>query len=116
MDEAQALADRAAIIVRGQIVAEGDPGELGGDEGPQAVISFRLPPDAAPEDLPPPFAEAAKRGEVIVSHESADPLPELRALIDWAEQRGTTLPSLEVRRPSLEDVFLRVTGRAERDR
>jgi ABC-2 type transport system ATP-binding protein len=116
MDEAQALADRAAIIVRGEIVAEGDPGELGGDEGPQAVISFRLPAGAAPDDLPAPFADAAKRGEVIVSHESTDPLPELRALVDWAERRGTSLPSLEVRRPSLEDVFLRVTGQAERDR
>jgi ABC-2 type transport system ATP-binding protein len=114
MDEAQALADRAAIIVRGQIVAEGDPGELGGDEGPQAVISFRLPAGVAPDDLPPPFAEAAKQGEVLVSHESTDPLPELRALTEWALARGITLPSLEVRRPNLEDVFLRVTGQAER--
>jgi ABC-2 type transport system ATP-binding protein len=79
------------------------------------VISFRLPPGIAAADLPPPFAEEAKRGEVIVSHASTDPLPELRALIDWAESRGASLPSLEVRRPSLEDVFLRVTGEAERD-
>jgi ABC-2 type transport system ATP-binding protein len=113
MDEAQALADRAAIIVRGRIVATGDPGELGGDEGPQAVISFRLPPGVSAGDLPAPFAEAAKRGEVIVSHDSSDPLPELRALIEWAQGRGVALPSLEVRRPSLEDVFLRVTDEAE---
>jgi ABC-2 type transport system ATP-binding protein len=115
MDEAQALADRAAILVRGRIVAEGDPGELGGSEGPQAVISFRLPPDASAADLPAPFAEAAKRGEVVVSHASTNPLPDLRALIEWAERRGTGLPSLEVRRPSLEDVYLRVTGEAERE-
>jgi ABC-2 type transport system ATP-binding protein len=114
MDEAQALADRAAIIVRGQIVATGDPGELGGDDGPQAVISFRLPEGVNPGELPPPFDAAAKRGEVIVSHDSTDPLNDLRALIDWAEGRGSALPSLEVRRPSLEDVFLRVTGEAER--
>jgi ABC-2 type transport system ATP-binding protein len=50
---------------------------------------------------------------VIVSHASTDPLPDLRALIAWAERRGTGLPSLEVRRPSLEDVYLRVTGTAE---
>ena len=43
MDEAQVLADRAAIIVAGEIVAEGDPAELGSDGGPEAVISFRLP-------------------------------------------------------------------------
>jgi ABC-2 type transport system ATP-binding protein len=115
MDEAQALADRAAIIVRGRIVATGDPAELGGDHGPQAVISFRLPQGVSASDLPPPFDAAAKRGEVIVSHDSTDPLRDLRALIDWAEAHGTSLPSLEVRRPSLEDVFLRVTGQAERD-
>jgi len=113
MDEAQALADRAAIIVRGRIVATGDPAELGGDDGPQAVISFRLPQGVSAADLPQPFDAAAKRGEVIVTHQSTDPLRELRALIDWAEARGTSLPSLEVRRPSLEDVFLRVTGEAE---
>jgi ABC-2 type transport system ATP-binding protein len=113
MDEAQALADRAAIIVRGRIVATGDPAELGGDDGPQAVISFRLPQGLGPADLPPPFDTAAKRGEVIVSHRSADPLEDLRVLIDWAQARGTSLPSLEVRRPSLEDVFLRVTEEAE---
>ncbi len=115
MDEAQALADRAAIIVRGRIVAAGDPGELGGGDGPQAVISFRLPEGVSASDLPPPFDAAAKRGEVIVSHASSEPLRDLRALIDWAEAHGTSLPSLEVRRPSLEDVFLRVTGQAERD-
>jgi ABC-2 type transport system ATP-binding protein len=115
MDEAQALADRAAIIVRGRIVRTGDPAELGGDDGPQAVISFRLPEGESAADLPQPFDTAAKRGEVIVSHDSTDPLRDLRALIDWAEKRGTALPSLEVRRPSLEDVFLRVTGEAERN-
>ena len=35
MDEAQVLADRAAIIVAGEIVAEGDPAELGSDGGPR---------------------------------------------------------------------------------
>jgi ABC-2 type transport system ATP-binding protein len=112
MDEAQALADRAAIIVRGRIVTTGDPAEIGGDEGPQAVISFRLPEGESAGDLPPPFDRAAKRGEVLVSHDSTEPLSDLRALIEWAEGRGISLPSLEVRRPSLEDVYLRVTGDA----
>ena len=113
MDEAQALADRAAIIVRGRIVAEGNPNELGGRAGAEAVISFRLPPGIEPHELPTPFAADATRGEVLVSHASTDPLPELRTLIDWAEGRGTGLPGLEVRRPSLEEVYLRLTGEAE---
>jgi ABC-2 type transport system ATP-binding protein len=111
MDEAQVLADRAAIIVAGEIVAEGDPAELGSDGGPEAVISFRLPKGISPTDLPPPFAEAADRGEALVSHASNDPLADLRGLIDWAQARGTSLPSLEVRRPSLEDAYLELTRR-----
>jgi ABC-2 type transport system ATP-binding protein len=111
MDEAQVLADRAAIIVRGEIVAEGDPAELGTDGGAEAVISFRLPEEIAAEELPPPFAEAATRGEALVSLASENPLRDLRVLIDWAQAHGTTLPSLEVRRPSLEDVFLELTQR-----
>jgi ABC-2 type transport system ATP-binding protein len=114
MEEAQALADRAAIIVRGRIVAVGHPDDLGGRAGAEAMISFRLPEGVAPGDLPPPFADAATSGDRQVSHASSDPLPELRALIDWAERRGTGLPALEVRRPSLEDVYLRLTGEAER--
>ncbi|MGH2923061.1 MAG: ABC transporter ATP-binding protein, partial [Solirubrobacterales bacterium] len=61
---------------------------------------------------PPPFAAAATPGEPLVTHASADPLPDLRALIDWADRRGSGLPALEVRRPSLEDVYLRLTGEA----
>jgi ABC-2 type transport system ATP-binding protein len=111
MDEAQILADRAAIIVRGEIVAEGDPAQLGSDGGPEAVISFRLPKEISADELPEPFAEDASRGEALVSHASDDPLGDLRVLIDWAQAHGTTLPSLEVRRPSLEDVFLELTQR-----
>jgi ABC-2 type transport system ATP-binding protein len=114
MEEAQALADRAAIIVRGRIVAVGHPDDLGGRAGAEAMISFRLPEGIATTDLPPPFADAASSGDRLVSHASSDPLPELRTLIDWAERRGTGLPALEVRRPSLEDVYLRLTGEAER--
>ena len=111
MDEAQVLADRAAIIVAGQIVAEGDPAELGGEGRTQAVISFRLPRGAPVSELPSPFREAAKAGEALVSHASDEPLADLRTLIDWAQAREVGLPSLEVRRPSLEDAYLELTER-----
>src|SRR5919108_5714515 len=47
MDEAQALADRAAIIARGKLIAEGDPDRLGGRDSARAMISFRLSPQAS---------------------------------------------------------------------
>jgi ABC-2 type transport system ATP-binding protein len=111
MDEAQELADRAAIIVKGRIAAEGHPDDLGGRAGAQAIISFKLPDGVGPGDLPTPFDGASGANDAI-SHPSIKPLSDLRALLEWAEGRGADLPGLEVRRPSLEDVYLRLTGEA----
>ncbi len=52
MDEAQALADRVAIIAGGEIVAEGSPGELVGRGDAAALISFRLPTGVGAGELP----------------------------------------------------------------
>ncbi len=110
MEEAQALADRAAILAEGTIVAEGDPDELGGRAGARAVISFRAPADGG---LPEPFASALDADRTHVSHPSADPLADLEKLLGWARSNGSELPGLEVRRPSLEDVYLELTERGE---
>src|SRR5438093_8934157 len=59
MDEAQALADRVAIVASGEVVAEGSPGELRGREGATSLISFRLPSEVGAADLPPEVAAAA---------------------------------------------------------
>jgi ABC-2 type transport system ATP-binding protein len=53
MDEAQALADRVAVIAAGQIVAAGPPATIGGRDTAQARIPFGLPPGQAGADLPP---------------------------------------------------------------
>jgi ABC-2 type transport system ATP-binding protein len=42
--------------------------------------------------------------------ESARPLADVKAIAEWALARGVDLPDLDVRRPSLEDVYLRLTG------
>ncbi len=110
MEEAQVLADRAAIIAEGRVIAEGDPARLGGRDSAQAVITFRLPERREAESLPAPFAAAARAGEDEVSCPSTDPVGDLRALLDWASRNGGELPGLEVRRPSLEDVYLELTG------
>lgn len=47
MDEAQALADRVAVIAAGQIVAAGPPATIGGRDTAQARIRFGLPPGQA---------------------------------------------------------------------
>jgi ABC-2 type transport system ATP-binding protein len=108
MDEAENLADRIAVIAKGRIVAEGTPGTLGGRERMAAVIRFTLPDGAV--TLPEPLrglVRSTANGRVVL--ESTRPLSDVRALADWALGRGLDLPDLDVRRPSLEDVYLELT-------
>jgi ABC-2 type transport system ATP-binding protein len=110
MDEAQTLADRVAIISAGRIVATGSPEELGGEREARTEISFRLPEGVVGPDLPYGIRTAARIDAELVSLSAQDPVPVLRELTNWAADRGVGLPNLLVRRPSLEDVYLHLTG------
>jgi ABC-2 type transport system ATP-binding protein len=117
MDEAEALADRIMILAEGRIVASGTPQTIGGRDDGVSVISFTLP--AAAGELPalpgllgPP--ERLGNGQLEVR--APDPVPALHALTGWAMEHGLPLAGLSVHRPSLEDIYLRLTaggGRAE---
>jgi ABC-type multidrug transport system ATPase subunit len=113
MDEAQNLADRVAIITAGRIVASGTPGSLGGRDEGEAVVAFRLPPGAALADLPGglPGRPAAHADRVELA--TTEPTRALHVLTGWALERGEKLDALTVTRPSLEDVYLRLTGAEE---
>jgi ABC-2 type transport system ATP-binding protein len=110
MDEAQVLADRVAIISAGRIVASGSPEELGGEREARTEISFRLPTGVVGPDLPYGIRTAARIDAELVSLSALDPVPILRELTNWAADRGVGLPGLLVQRPSLEDVYLQLTG------
>lgn len=111
MDEAQSLADRVAVMSRGLIVAEGTPDTIGSRSDRGAIVSFRLPA-GAPTDLPTPFS--TERGPAFaVSVE--DPTRDLHALTSWATSRGISLEGLTVSRPTLEDVYLELTGETTDD-
>jgi ABC-2 type transport system ATP-binding protein len=112
MEEAQQLADRAAIIARGEIVAEGAPEEIVDREHAPATISFRLPGDASAADLPGEAARSASANG-SVSFSTGTPVQALNELTQWALARGVDLEGLEVRRPTLEDVYLDLTGEPE---
>jgi ABC-2 type transport system ATP-binding protein len=115
MDEAEHLADRVVVIADGVIVAEGTPGTLGGRERAAAQIRFSLPPGTTVDDLPAAVrASLADQGAGRVLLHATSPIAVLGPLIDWAETVGSDLPDLDVRRPSLEDVYLTLTApRAE---
>ncbi len=107
MEEAQALADRVALISGGQIVAEGTPSTIGGRDTARARIRFALPYSCAVADLP---LAAAGSGDGLVTVETAEPTEALHQLTGWALRRGLVLDRLTVDRPSLEDVYLRLTA------
>jgi ABC-2 type transport system ATP-binding protein len=108
MDEAQALADRVAVIVAGEIVAVGAPAELGGRETAPSRIRFALHEDVALPALPElegPPARSGGRVELLTHA----PLEVLHALTGWALASGHALTGLDVSQPSLEDVYLELT-------
>ena len=111
MDEAEYLADRITVLSAGRIVAEGAPRTLGGRDQMTTAISFTLPASLTARDLPAglnPLAEPGPAGLTVVHTES--PLVHLQMLGNWALGRGFDLPDLDVHRPTLEEVYLSLTG------
>ncbi len=91
LDEAQALADRVAIIKAGRILAEGAPGDLGGEGSARYRVAHR------------------RADGTLEVAETDDPTALLHDLTAAALARGERLADLSVSRPSLEDVYLELT-------
>jgi len=112
LDEAEALADRAAVIAAGRVIATGKPRELGGRHDAEAEVRFRRP-----SGLSAPLPELAGKpsenhGLVTVATES--PTAVVSALATWAAAGGVAeLPELTVTRPSLEQIYLDMIARHE---
>jgi ABC-2 type transport system ATP-binding protein len=93
LDEAQALADRVAIVKDGQVLAEGPPRELGA-----GAARYRV---------------SWRNGDGVAHEvETDDPTALLHELTTEALARGERLDELSVSRPSLEDVYLELTAEA----
>jgi ABC-2 type transport system ATP-binding protein len=111
MDEAEALADRIMILAAGRIVASGTPQTIGGRDVGATVISFTVPDGMTAAQLPPlpgQLRASGERGRVEVSVQA--PVPALHALTEWALAQGLPLADISVQRPSLEDIYLRLTA------
>jgi ABC-2 type transport system ATP-binding protein len=109
MDEAQYLADRVAVIANGRIVAEGPPDSLAGRDAMRTRIRFR-PPSGAP---PAPDWGQTPTADGSFSLETDDATRSTHDVTSWALDNGIALDLLEVRQPSLEDVYLQLTGGEE---
>jgi ABC-2 type transport system ATP-binding protein len=105
LEEAQALADRVAIVKDGRVLAIGPPRELGvgarGEAGGVGGLRYKV-------------AYRDARGE-LVERETSDPTTLLHELTGEALARGQRLQELSVGRPTLEDVYLELTADADAD-
>ena len=105
LDEAEHLADRVGVLANGRMVAEGTPEQLM-STAPNATVSFDLPTGVAASDLAVPATAEVTASSVRIETEA--PTAALAPIIAAAMDRGVELGNLSVRRPSLEDVFLRI--------
>jgi ABC-2 type transport system ATP-binding protein len=110
MDEAQHLADRVAILREGELVALGNMDELGAGMGQQTMVRFRLPDGVAPDQLAGVVSEPVETTGDLVSFRTGDAQRALYRLLAWADEHEVDLQGLEAAAPSLEDIFLEVTG------
>jgi ABC-2 type transport system ATP-binding protein len=103
MDEAENLADRVAIMVSGEIVAEGTPTELARKDG-ATTIRFKTVPetDDLPKNLPEEYVTDRGWHTIVTSN----PTQMLHEITGWAMERGVELDELSVSTPTLEDLFV----------
>ncbi|MSQ25549.1 MAG: ABC transporter ATP-binding protein [Dehalococcoidia bacterium] len=117
MEEAQALCDRVAIMDRGRIVALDSPDALVRNLESPYEVRFTVSGAAGATALAslPGVRGVREEGAGAFTLHTADTAETLPALLAWAAHHGARLVKLEVTAATLEDVFLKLTGRALRE-
>jgi ABC-2 type transport system ATP-binding protein len=119
MDEAEKLCDRLAIIDYGQIIAEGTPAELIAELTGHHVVEFAIAgsrngaDDGALRALPGVLSVQQEDG--LFSLQVSEPHQTIPALLAAVQEQGAELAHLTTRQASLEDVFVKLTGRHLRE-
>lgn len=116
IEEAERLCDRVAIIDHGQVITLGTPRELKSRAGGTTRIEVRLSKPASNGSLKSleGVADAREVDGAFVIH-SERPPQTIVSLVKYLEAQNNELVSLEIATPSLEDVFIEMTGRRLRD-
>jgi ABC-2 type transport system ATP-binding protein len=119
MDEAERLCDRLAIIDQGQVIAEGSPADLINRLGGHHVVEFSISgnhsDDAAATWRTLPSVESVREDDSLIALNVKQPHLTIPALLEAVDKRGAQLQHLTTRQASLEDVFVRLTGRHLRE-
>jgi ABC-2 type transport system ATP-binding protein len=113
MDEAQQLADRVAVMAGGEIIATGRPDELGGRDLRPAEIRFVLPGGWSLGDVPDVPSTERSLDDDRVTVLTTEPLVATQRITTWAVEHGLELGHFSVTQPTLEDIYLELTGSTE---
>ena len=116
IEEAERLCDRVAIVDHGKVIAQGTPRELKQTSPNTSRVEVRLAKPASNGTLKTldGVVDARELGGAYVLH-CQRTAPAIVALVKHLEAEGNELVSLEIATPSLEDVFIELTGRRLRD-
>lgn len=117
IEEAERLCDRVAIMDEGRIIAIGTPRQLQQQNLGSSRIELHTQ-QPLPDPLPT-FPEAdrlhlSEDRRFLVAH-STHPARTLVEVVKWIDAAGVELTDIHLKRPTLEDVFLELTGKALRD-
>jgi ABC-2 type transport system ATP-binding protein len=118
IEEAEKLCDRVAIVDEGRIVAMGTPEDIRSRTGGQSRVEVQCERPLPPAGLPtwPEVSNADmtddRRRIVLTTTRAAKTLVDL---VRWIDQQGIEITDVQLRRPSLEDVFIELTGKSLRE-
>jgi ABC-2 type transport system ATP-binding protein len=118
IEEAERLCDRVAIMDEGKIVAMGTPRELQQKSRSQSLIQITLAQPLDGNFLPqwPDAVSSAVEGDGCnLTVYSNRPARTLFEIMKWLDQNGLQLDDVHLKRPTLEDVFVELTGKQLRD-
>jgi ABC-2 type transport system ATP-binding protein len=123
MDEAERLCDRLAIVDHGQVIAEGTPADLIDRLGGHHMVEFQVGGSSSVADTNAdgdawrglPGVESVRHDNGLVCLNVREPHLTIPALLDAVTKQGKQLLHLTTRQASLEDVFVRLTGRHLRE-
>src|SRR5580698_2257572 len=121
MDEAERLCDRLAIVDHGEIIAEGSPADLIDRLGGHHVVEFAVSANGNSKSASLdawralPSVESLHEDNGMLALSVKEPHLTIPALLDVIGRQGHQLEHLSTRQASLEDVFVRLTGRHLRE-
>ena len=119
MDEAERLCDRLAIVDHGQIIAEGTPSDLIERLGGHHIVEFAATGASDGHTLDIwralPGVESVREDDGLVCLHVREPHLTIPTLLEAVARLGSQLEHLTTRQASLEDVFVRLTGRHLRE-